>query len=146
MCTCKASQTLAVTRACFRSAPQPFNSYSLPANQQRSAMRCANNRICRCASPHPSRDKMLRFLKKGWKSHKSSKKLIPPGTPAHQITVTGAGASDGERLSGKVLEPTRPMGLMKPSNQIPTTEGVLESQLGTRGLEIKSFLLQSPQP
>ena len=56
---------------------------------------------------------MLRFLKKRWKSRKSSKKSIPLETPTHQTTKTGAecgGGSDGEYLSREISELMRPMG------------------------------------
>ena len=52
--------------------------------------------VSRRTFPPPSRGKMLRFLKKRWKSHKSSKKSIPPEIPTHQTISIGAGVSDSE--------------------------------------------------
>ena len=68
---------------------------------------------------------MLRFLKKRWKSHKSSKNA--PETLTHQITDVGAGNSDGEYLPRMILGLTRPVELMRLSGQVPITEGVLGS-------------------
>ena len=88
----------------------------------------------------------MRFLKKHWWSHKSSDKSVPPETPTHQITDIGARDSDGEYLSRNILELTRPMGLIRPSGQIPTMGRVLESQLRTRGPVINNFLRRLPRP
>ena len=84
---------------------------------------------------------MLRFLKKRWKSHKLSKKPASPETSTHQITNIGAGPSDSEYFP-RITS----MGLIRPSNQIPITEGALRSQLGTGGLEINNFLCRLPRP
>ena len=85
----------------------------------------------------------MRFLKKRWWSRKSSEKSTPPEPPTHQITDIVARDSDGEYLSRKVLELT---GLIRPSGQIPTTEGVLESQPRAGGLGINNFLHRLPRP
>jgi len=83
----------------------------------------------------------LRFLKK---FRKPSKKSKPPET-TQQITDIGTGDSDGEFLLRMVLGLMRPMRLIRSSGQIPTTEGVLASQFGMRGLEINNFLRRLPR-
>ena len=80
-----------------------------------------DNRVGRCTLPRPSRLKMLRFLKLS--------KLVPPENSAHQITDLSAecdtGDPAGEHHSRTISELTE---LIRPWNQIPATEGVIELQ------------------
>ena len=86
---------------------------------------------------------MLRFLKKRFKS---SKNPVPPGNPTHQNTDVGAERgrdSEGGYRSGG-LELMWPMGLIRPSHQISTTEGFLGSRIMTARVRINSSLRGVP--
>ena len=88
---------------------------------------------------------MLRFLKKPWKS---SKKPVPPGNTAHQITAISAEHgrdSQGEHRSRKILELMRLMALIRLWYQVPTTQSVPGSQIKTGGLTTSGFLRRMPQ-
>ena len=89
---------------------------------------------------------MLRFLKKHQKP-KPPKTPVPPENTTHQIPNIGAnsGNPEGEHHSRKISELIRSMGLIRPSHQMPASEGVLRSQTRIVGSGINSFLHRVPQ-
>ena len=103
------------------------------------------NGVGRCTFPCL---KMVRFLKKLWKP---SKKPVPLENPTHQITDVSAERdrdSGGEYCSRKISELTRPMELIRPPHKVPTTstmEGILRSQIRTRGVGINNCPCKMPQ-
>jgi len=81
---------------------------------------------------------MLRFLKKRFKF---SKDPVPPEDLTHQNTDIGVecgGDSEGEYRSRDLRADKRPMGLIRPSHQISTTEEVLGSQIRTARARVRS--------
>ena len=89
---------------------------------------------------------MLRFLKKHRKP-KPSKAPVPPENTTHQIPNIGAnsGNPEGEHHSRKISELIRPMGLIRPSYQMPASEGVLRSQTRIVRSGINNFQCRTPQ-
>ena len=87
---------------------------------------------------------MLRFLKK---HRKSQNKSAAPRSPAHQIADTGAECGrdpKGEHRRER-SQLIRPMGLIRLSHQIPSTERVLGSKILTGGLRINGLPRWIPQ-
>ena len=89
---------------------------------------------------------MLRFLKKHRKLLNKSK---PPQTPAHQTTNIGAENnrdSEGEYRSRNISELMRTMGLIRLWHQIPTTEGILGSEIRAGEFKINNFPRRMSRP
>ena len=89
---------------------------------------------------------MLRFLKKHRKP-KLPKTPVPPENATHQIPNIGANSGNpkGEHHSRKIPEMIRPMGLIRPSHQMPASEGVLRSQTRIVESGTNNFQRRIPQ-
>ena len=88
---------------------------------------------------------MVRFLKKVVRYFE---KPAPEDTQAHKTANVDAKRdrqAEGEFRLGKITEPIRQMGLIGQSHQIPTVEGVLESQNKTERPRINRFPPRLPQ-
>ena len=118
------------------------SAFGSPRTNQSVSREVKDNKVGRCTLPRPSRLKMLRFLKNRLKLSKP----VPPENSAHQITDLSAecdtGDPAGEHYSRTISELTE---LIRPWNQIPSTEGVIELQTWMGGLRINSFPRRTPQ-
>jgi len=95
------------------------------ANRQWPATRRqGGNIVGGCTFPYRTHLKMLRFLEKKFRKHSPKHKHKPENPRAHRTTGVDAERgreTEGEYRAREISELIRPMGLIGPSRQIPTT-------------------------